>query len=456
MTRTRQSPSDRYIDNGGASLRLSNRSAAAETSTIVLAYVVFWNIDFSIVFGSIGGQAVAVGRWIAILGVIFLVMRDLAAGRDFESLLPIAVLMSLFWPSILFSNDQFYSVVEFVRILSLFFIYWLLCERPLLARGISIAVGVFAICALIGSLPYLSAFAKLSFFGGAGDAAGRFRDVGITTHANNFGFISNLALSYTLSQSLSVRRRSPLLFRVFVAVIGVLSLLLSDSRTAQIELVAIFALFTYFRFFRSAVPLSRGKAAAQRVLIAFGVLALISLPALIVIGDVNTSSLVSNDSFGESNAARLSIWRTAWSEFLDHPLTGVGLGGQILERYNPIENIYIYAPYAHNGILNILYVAGLGGAMWFVALIRKISYILLSALGARREALVRNVDNSELFFFTAIVTMTIISAVVEGGLQNNYGLNSFLAISLGTLAAMSKGRRMRVQGVLDRGQMRGR
>lgn len=432
---------DRSMGDRTASLRSSNSKIRAEVP-IILAYVIVWNVDFSIVFGTVGGQIVAIGRWIAILGVVLLVVRDLVSGRDPNSLLPIVALMSLFWPSILFSNDQFYSVVELIRILSLFFIFWLMSERAHLVGSVSTAIGIFSICALIASLPYLSAFSKLSL-NGASELAGRFRDVGITTHANNFGFVSNVALSYVLAQSFSSRRRMPWVFRVPVAAIGIVSLILSDSRTAQIELIAISGFFLYFRFFQPSAAISRSSVAVRRTLIAAGILGLISLPAAIVIGDLDTSNLVSNDSFGESNAARLSIWQTAWSEFLDHPLSGVGLGGQIRERYNPIENAYVYAPYAHNAILNILYVAGVGGGLWFVILITRMSSILDSALAFQRETFLRSFDASQIFFLSALIVMTIISAVIEGGLQNNYGLDAFLAISLGSLSAASSRKKSR-------------
>lgn len=396
----------------------------------VLLYIVFWNIDLSILFGGIGGQLVAIGRWIAIASIFLLALRDISSGRDIGALLPIVVLMSLLCPSIIFSNDQFYSVVEFARIISLFLIFWLLRSRAHIVGPIYSLIGVFAICTVVGSLPYLDAYADLPLIGGRGGALGRLRDAGLATHPNNFGFISNIAISYILSQSFRPRR-IPMVLRVVVLTIGIVSLFLSDSRTAQIELVTIFGAFSYFYFVeRRPKAVSHNRASLRRALLFIGFMSVVSVPAVIVAGGIDTSRLVSNDSFGESNAARLSIWQRAFSEFLENPLTGVGLGGQIRERYNPIENEYVYAPYAHNGFLNALYVAGIAGGLWFLLLINAISFILLSAL-MRRSAWE---DEGCLFLFVTVVVMTIISAVIEGGLQNNYGLNSFLAISLGVLS----------------------
>ncbi|WP_297853180.1 O-antigen ligase [Meiothermus sp.] len=79
-----------------------------------------------------------------------------------------------------------------------------------------------------------------------------------------------------------------------------------------------------------------------------------------------------------NNQSRLEIWAVAWQAFLDHPLTGIGIGKfQIYYlKHLPIDALEPAATHAHNLFLHLLAEAGLLSLTGFLGLLGVIIRIL--------------------------------------------------------------------------------
>jgi len=79
-----------------------------------------------------------------------------------------------------------------------------------------------------------------------------------------------------------------------------------------------------------------------------------------------------------TNRSRLEIWAVAWQVFLDHPLTGIGIGNfqTYYLQHAPPNALEPAATHAHNLFVHVLAEAGLLGLLGFLllwgAVVRKI------------------------------------------------------------------------------------
>lgn len=119
-----------------------------------------------------------------------------------------------------------------------------------------------------------------------------------------------------------------------------------------------------------------------------------------------------DDNNFQSNAERLLIWHSAWNMFLDHPITGVGLGNYekaYKEQYISPKAKEPKLSHAHNNFLQVLADRGIIG---FVGFIYLFGYILYSSY--------RNYLKTKNLWALGIFLVTI-SLLLQGLTEYNAG-----------------------------------
>ncbi|MBV9064605.1 MAG: O-antigen ligase family protein [Methylobacteriaceae bacterium] len=322
-------------------------------------------------------------------------------------------------------------MIEFFRFLSLLILYWAICDQPSHLKKMYWITGAFAISVCLLSLGHLDLSAQRAATGLA--AVGRFRGTGITTHPNNFGFIAIIGSSFSLSLVLNGRRPTLVeLAAIFSSLsVAVVCLYASDSRTAWITGIIVSLLFAWSLAlparFRTIIGFGPGWRPAMLLLTIFA----LCTPLMLTLLGSDGHSFSTTESYAESDAARLTLWRNALIGFEAHPMTGVGLGLTLQETYNPLLKAYNIAPYAHNAVLNMMRISGLPGLL-FLSVVVAQSVALMLPDPKRYDF---RMPVQLWFFFASSIIATLVSSVIEGGLQNNYGVDCFIAIALGALAS---------------------
>jgi O-antigen ligase len=190
---------------------------------------------------------------------------------------------------------------------------------------------------------------------------------------NHFAGMMELLLPLPFAQAIFARseagQRAMCLFAV---VVMAAALFYSLSRGGVLMFGVQFAVLLWLAW--RGQPSEPGeKARRNRLWLAGGVLALICVFTLWIGYD---NLLWRFQSFREgasehSVVTRLAYWRAAWRMFLDHPLTGVGLGAfpAVYPHYGHASAKLERLEKVHNDYLQLLTDAGLFGALllcWFV------------------------------------------------------------------------------------------
>jgi O-antigen ligase len=414
-----------------ATARIQSPATARLLLLAPTLFLLFWNVDFSVLFGALGASAVSVGRWIAIAVTFAAFLITMPKSPHVGRLLGLMTLLWFLGPSIVFSEDQFRSVVEFTRIASLMMLFWFLADHAELRDRIYLLTGVFAAAVVAVSVLHMPV--AMHHLAGGAAVMGRVRDAGLTPHPNNFGFVANVGAAFALSLLLGTRRPSALGFTIIVLTFAasLLCLYASDSRTAWLNcVITLLLLFAWiWRSGRRPAP-APDLGVVARPLLFIGVILALSIPLILTVTGSDGSQFASNSSYAESNAARMVLWRNAFEAFKAHPLSGVGLGLGLQETFNPFLKVFNQAPYAHNALLSMMYISGIPGVAFLLFLVGACVELLLPP--TRRYWL--DMPREQRFFHSSVVVTTLFAGVMEGGLQNNYGMDCFIAIALGALA----------------------
>lgn len=193
-------------------------------------------------------------------------------------------------------------------------------------------------------------------------------------------------------------------YRVFfgsVLGLSVVALLLNGTRGAWIAVVLTLLFYGFF-ILRKNPKYLFGLVA---VLIAIGML-MINVPHFKHRIDTIT------DTKYRSNSERLLMWHSAWNMFLDHPITGVGIGNYekaYQEQYISPNAKERTQSHAHNNFLQVLADRGIIGFLGFNYLF---GYILYSSY--RRYTKTKNLWGMAVFLVT-------ISLLLQGLTEYNVG-----------------------------------
>lgn len=154
-----------------------------------------------------------------------------------------------------------------------------------------------------------------------------------------------------------IRQKTQRYLIVSALVIGTVAILFNGTRGAWITLAIVLPLAVLMYYKAS-------KRIILYVLVAFAAFGLLlhTVPAL------NTRMATLADKSYQSNSERLLMWNSAWQMFVDHPLTGVGLGvyaQRYQAEYISPQAVERGQGHAHNNFLQMLAETGMVGFMAF-------------------------------------------------------------------------------------------
>ena len=179
------------------------------------------------------------------------------------------------------------------------------------------------------------------------------------TYGNYFAVATCFVLAYALLGRGTDRFRERVVLMV-AALLGLAATVLSYARTAVAALPVTLLLL-------SALKGKKWFGAALMAVVVGGIAAFLFVPG--VAGSYEAA--LNRDFAGESQAARMFIWKKSLGIVGEHPVFGVGQGNfpEAYSRQNdPDRGENRTWPHAHNDLLNIAALAGIPGALLFVGL----------------------------------------------------------------------------------------
>jgi len=222
--------------------------------------------------------------------------------------------------------------------------------------------------------------------------------------------------------------------------LGVATVVFSQSRTTWTSMVLVGCLFAFY--FARQLP------AWQRLTLIIGVMSILygaaSLPIVstrinYAISDITayTSDDRGDDFRPGSLGTRIELWKTGWYIFLEHPVTGAGVGGfQVMaaenwERYQVYPGI-LQHKYVHNQYLAALATRGVPGLILFLLFMTIPIYI---AMQHKSEDAGAEVARSSLIF---ICLVYLVGCLGEDHFETQPGImfmSVFLALLLARISA---------------------
>lgn len=117
---------------------------------------------------------------------------------------------------------------------------------------------------------------------------------------------------------------------------------------------------------------------------------------------VQKRAIVMFDNSYQSNSERLLMWNSAWNMFIDHPLTGVGVGNYKEQYYNKYISPLAKEKqiHAHNNVMHLAATTGIIGLIGFFSMFGYFLYESFENWRRKREV-------APLFFFIATLSFLI-------------------------------------------------
>ena len=402
---------------------------------LIIIYIVTWSLNFSVILGDIVGPFfLSTVRWITVI-YIYLIFFYLVIFRSIYKIILSPLLFIIFiLPSCVTSADPTFSYIEFIRSLSIIFIFTIISKTSILEV---VTFKVFGLCLVIICLvSFFNLHAEdiLSGIGWTKEMIGRERSAGLTIDVNVFGVISATSFGYLLlfSQGFGIPSKLWTLGSITISVICVLA---SGSRAS------IYMLFIAL-FIKVAQNIIR-KNKIPKHIIFFKTISCVIL-CLVCCGPLIKTIITRNDmidtssinSYELSNAARFILWQKALSYFVQTPITGRGFGLKINTDTDLEGSVSDTAPFAHNAMLNIIGGSGILGAIMLLIILCRCSFILTEVFLETSKVPNDYRIKAGIYFLFYVVCCIIISSIVDGGLQNSYAENAMFAFSLGNLASL--------------------
>lgn len=194
-------------------------------------------------------------------------------------------------------------------------------------------------------------------------------------------------------------------YRIFfgvVLVFSVIALLFNGTRGAWIAVILTLLFYGFLNIRRNPKSL-------------FGFLAVILILGIIAFNVPSLKYRINTigDNNYQSNSERILMWHSAWNMFLDHPITGIGLGNyakSYQEQYISPEAKERRQNHAHNNFLQILADRGIIGFLGFNYLF---GYILFSSY--RRYSKINDLWGLAIFLITICL---LLQGLTEYNMRN--------------------------------------
>ncbi|MCK1606584.1 O-antigen ligase family protein [Bradyrhizobium sp. 166] len=262
----------------------------------------------------------------------------------------------------------------------------------------------------------------------------RERLYGLTPHPAVIGYLASLVATVFCSTALFTKRKTmPRLRDGAIAVVGVIAVVLADSRTGEIALVLALVGEFGIMLLISWGAVSR-SIALPWFLFVIAIVVSTTLPIAVASGVLPV--LVHEDQYSGSTSSRLQIWKLGLSDFDSNMAIGNGLGttfatDEIIADKGSGDKSLLF--YYHSVLINYLAKSGIIGVLGLIAILFCAPYACLAC--ARRVARQRSASRDDvtlLHFTVTACIVTVVFASTEAALQNLYPsfLIFFLSITL--------------------------
>ena len=299
-------------------------------------------------------------------------------------------------PSVLFSDNQWFSLKEFLsmwvwRYFIFIAIVAFIKRRDYLVNMLSaflLVCGVDCLVSLVQVMQQVTPLARGKGFGGP-----------VLTLASLICMLLPIAVVILVDPGFEKRLKKSAAFTTAGAVIG---LVCNKSRGAWLtELIVIPG--ALFRYFKTNVKL-----------LAVSVLVLVSILGIMAVDPVYQERVVSiaNTTTDKSNADRIWAWRSSVKMIKDHPVTGVGLGRfgeHYLKKYRYKEESQGLG-HAHN---NFVQVAAENGIIGLIGLLFFIGYSLFISIRNYRK----QPNPYDLLIFTTVLGYLCLFGLIDYSLR---------------------------------------
>lgn len=402
---------------------------------LVFVTVLAWTVDYRGQFGAEVQSVVDLLRWGCIAAGFMLATWQLLHSRTINRRLAVGmvVIVALILPSVFTSSHLPTSIIEFVRTVSILPIV-LLVDRETLRRRHAIVIALISALSVVVVISMLTMtfnelIENLQVFSQSGAERVRFK--GITPHANILAYLSAQTACYCLCLSFGRWSTVGIGIKCSILVLGLCSAMIcvsTGSRTGVGWLVTMPVLLWL---------LSRVKKPSRKtaqLVLATGVLALISVPTILITSHMDVILAASNvDSFSNSNAERIAAWHSAWSNFLSDPLLGKGLANGVAVDVSTSPDTQFR--YAHNALLSWISDSGIFGGIAIIVVLLALSKHTID--GFLESECLSPIYRTDYHFGALTLLGVIVFATIEGALQGIYCIAFIAGVLYGSVKTAS-------------------
>lgn len=258
-----------------------------------------------------------------LLGGILLLNNRQPVRIDWLTIIVLLFILYLILVSALISH----AILEILSLLAFLFLFFFFKYNRLCNKTInSIIIMLCVLQAGLGLLQYFHLVRPVSNFSIVG------------SYDNPAGFAACLAVGFPLGFSLAKESRFYKVFSVFVAIIIVGTIILSESRAGVVSIITVSIIFLISQFPKLFKRFKKYL-----------------LPSLILVGAIAFVSLIYLKK--DSASGRLLIWQVTWKMIKDNPIVGGGSGAFLANYMEYQAGFFIQNPESKYALLadNVLH-----------------------------------------------------------------------------------------------------
>lgn len=418
---------------------VSKRKPKEPTATIVVVVAcLFVMLGFfnNNLLGVSGNAVLSALRWLVMVPAFILAFGGFSR-LNFSNLSQIVFLFAIF-ASVVAAPDVYWALICWVRVLCPFAIACSVLAlkedgRKYLYKGILFTFICFLIISFLGSFTHYATF----YQGGSQDIDdSRLRLTGFTFHPNILGYISAVLICFGTMKLLVIKNTSgEKLFWSGVIVVSAYVLYEADSRTGMLSAFLGLGVLFLKKYLLDGARNDTLGFAISVVLVLATMAALVS-PLLTALGIFSFHDDTAR--YELSTLARINLWNIGWSDFLQYPVAGIGLGTTITSQ-TTARFIETDLPYFHSVLINYLATTGVIGSLGVLMMIFVTEIKVFMARNSFPIGSAEFAQNEEqLQFCVTSMVVTLVFSITEGALQGIYP--TFLMFFLSTVLLPNAGR----------------
>ena len=396
------------------------------STAVVMLFLFFWNVDISHFSDySMTSGIIPFGRWVATILAILYPIAQILITRKISFAYTSVLLCIILVPSVVISYP------EILRSVACFCLFGIVASHESQRNGTISALGYFVCAITVLSVPFVdlsSISSTLLTFGS--DTFVRIRSSGIAQGPNNLGVIS--VVSFCFAQQLRSGRTIQKILWLALSSASVSCCLASGSRSGLIAM-GFAIILTIYSGGIIAVLRYQKRWKHSTVVLALVLCGMSSIPLVLTLTGLIHSSGELQNSFAESNDARILLWLQSISDFSSRPLTGIGYAAPFDLGFDPVTFDPQSAPFAHNALLTYMRDSGVLGMAYFLFTLSLVATLITRWFRGGACTVVANYNNTRWLMLVGTISAVMIFSVIDGGLQNLHGINGIFAVCLGAI-----------------------